>query len=207
MNKVIIAIVVVLSSLALTCTSTKDTQQSKTNVDSSLVKKYMDSTSFWRQMSEYYKSERDNLLEYGVFFDNPPCDTNTIRNQIKTLIGVRPEQYDSLFEVLTRTRNKVQILSDGSIKAEGNVKSAIASKKETERIVSQKSDSIKILIQRIQSDSLSYAKKESEKTKQKQTDVAGGSKTFIWIILAYLLGALTIIILYLKKKKHETVSQ
>ena len=57
----------------------------------------------------------------GITFDNSDCDT-TIVNQVMRK-GYDSAQVKKLFDVLAERKNKIELLADGTLRAEGKIKS------------------------------------------------------------------------------------
>jgi hypothetical protein len=115
------------------CTSTKEVNKTVETVDSSYIKNLERKIAEQEiTISNYEQQVKENQLNSVDF--NMGCDTvfNTIVEEIINS-GCPKERVDSFLTAIKRLQNKVKILADGSIEAEGNIDKATSSKERFEK--------------------------------------------------------------------------
>lgn len=148
--------------MAVSCRSTKDTHKNIETVDITKVRDLIDSFELYK--SEYLKlSAEIRELQYsGVVFDSSRCPPPVI-NVPKDC------NVDSILQLLSMLRDKVKIFSDGTIEAEGKLKSAYYSKDKLNRVITELqriNDSLRVVKQK---ENIKYVEKIVEVDKKKKS--------------------------------------
>ena len=172
--------------LAMTsgCRVHKDVSTGKTSFDSSYIKQLEQDVRVLTVENEHLTSKISELEYTGVVFDND-CDSILKAALLKAGCNV-----DSINAVLALYKSKVKYYADGTIEAEGNIKSLTRSKSKLEETVKN--------LMRV-NDSLSHVSENVEakvvtKTEWKEKVVKRGISGLMWglfillIIIAFLVG-------------------
>jgi len=166
------------------CTTVKEVTKTVSVVDSSAIKTRDSLLSVVNQMIVTHNQELRELRNTGIIFDND-CDTIFLDQ----LIGCN---IDSLIKIIRSQKNKIKILADGSIEAEGKIKSVRSNMEKTEK----QTDQLLFLntkLLRVR-DSLAYelSKKDTAQVK----NVKRGWWSW-WFLFFFILGNISML-LFLK---------
>lgn len=185
------------------CTSTKHINKETESGDSII------NAETARVRQQYEKDiaqlqSRIHELEYlGLTFDRN-CDT-TINQVVNKIIqsGCPQNQIDSFVTAIQRLRNKVKILTDGSVEAEGNIQNLVVTKNKMQETVANLT-STKQMLEKENQSLLAEVKKLKE-TKDKHTETSFLSHW--WLLLIIGLAAGTWIgwkaAVYFKRKQYS----
>jgi hypothetical protein len=173
-----VLIAAIIFALSLGCATNKHIISTTNNKDSSAIIEKMDSIRVLKQENERLTSEIHELQYAGVVFDSSRCPPSIITIDKNCNV-------DSILAILDEYKNKVKVYADGTIEAQGRLKSAYYSKDKLTTFI--------IELQRI-NDSLKLAKqKEIVKviTETKTVDRAVKRKFmtgwYMWLLF-FILG-------------------
>jgi hypothetical protein len=166
------------------CSVHKDISKGKTSVDSSYIYELEQNTRLLQLEVDRLNTKISTMEYTGVVFDND-CDSILKAALLKAGCNV-----DSINAVLAFYKSKVKYYADGTIEAEGNLKSLTHTKSKLEEIIKENRRTI---------DSLAAVKSKVEvktevKTEWKDKVVKRGISGFVWglfillIIAAFIAG-------------------
>ena len=141
----LITLFIILLFAAFGCTTQKHITTETKTVDSSRIKEQEDLIRALTIENVRLTAEIHELQYAGVVFDT---DTTT---QHPIYIMEEGKDLDSLIELLNNYKNKVKIYADGTIEAEGKLKSAYYSKDKQSRFITELqriNDSLKVVKQK-----------------------------------------------------------
>lgn len=175
--------------IAASCTTTKEVVKTVTNT-------VTDSTAV-RQRDSLYERIGLNILKHeeeikalkntGIVFSD--CDTVIIDESCNV---------DSILTVLAKVRNKVKILADGSIEAEGRIRSAYSNSESLRQYNFELEQKVTELSQ--VKDSLAVELEKVTATKTTTKDVDRGFPVF-WSVLFLIIGFLLRHFITIKKAR------
>lgn len=186
MTKFIIwALIVILSIIMLSgCGTEKKLLRQKVKQDSSTITELQQEVRLSKQENSRLESELKQAQYAGVIFDSTPCPpVNPIINvddrcNVDSVRNALQAYYGSLWQ------NKVKVLSDGTIEAQGRLKSATYTLLTQQRLIAAQKNTI---------DSFSTAlAKEKKNVKTVEVVRDKWKKTILplwWLIVAFVAGA------------------
>lgn len=177
----------ILLVLAASCTTTKEVVKTVTNtVTDSTAVKQRDSLRL-RIATERLKHEEEikTIKATGIVFSD--CDTVIIDESCNV---------DSIMTVLKATRNKVRILADGSIEAEGRIRSAYSNSESLRQYNFELEQSVTEL-SRVR-DSLVVELSKVSATTVKAKDVKRGFP-WLWFLVGCAIGVVVRYLFTIKK--------
>lgn len=174
---VYVAMFLILMILIFSCTSTKNVATKHETIDSTAFNEKSDSIRNLRIENQRLTQEIHELQYAGVVFDSSRCPPS--------IINVPKDcNVDSILALLDMFKNKVKIYADGTIEAEGKLKSAYYSKDKLTKVI--------VELQRV-NDSLRLVKAKTETivktdiiTKEKK--VKRSVFTMWWLLLIGFIG-------------------
>lgn len=154
------------------CTTQKQTGSSQTLADSSVLKEQQETIRVLQQDNARLTGELRVQEYFGVMFD-----TVSLEPQI-----IIPDHCnaDSILRLLDATRNRVKVYADGTIEAEGKLKSAFYSKDKLSRVITDLQRINDSLRQEKQREELRYVKKTGFKEKKVKRGLFAG--WWLWLI-------------------------
>jgi len=186
MTKFIIwALIVILSIIMLSgCGTEKKLLRQKVKQDSSTITELQQEVRLSKQENSRLESELKQAQYAGVIFDSTPCPpVNPIINvddrcNVDSVRNALQAYYGSLWQ------NRVKVLSDGSIEAQGRLRSATYTNTLLQKVISERQS-------RIDSFSAALAKeKQNIKTVEVVKDKWKKSAfQWWWLALAFIAGA------------------
>jgi len=172
----IIAIVLVSALILsfLSCKTSKHITTSVATVDSSVLKEKIDSLHLL--ITELYRlqSEIKELQYAGVVFDSSQCPPTQF-------VIDKNCNVDSIMRILDSYRNRVKILADGTIEAEGKLKSAFYTKDKLTRTIAELQRTIDSLHNVKQAEKIDY--KQKIVTVYREVKRSFFSQWWMWLIV------------------------
>lgn len=171
-----------LMILAASCSTNKQVTSSSKTVDSTVLNEKDSMIRVLEQENQRLTSEIHELQYAGVTFDSSLCPPSVINV---------PEDcnVDSILALLSYEKNRVKIYADGTIEAEGKLRSAYYSKDKLSRFI--------VELQRI-NDSLRQVKQKTETryvtntvTVEKKVKRKFFNSPFLWLVIG-LVGGYTV---------------
>lgn len=178
LDKILLSIIYATALiLAFSCTTTKHIATNRTTIDSTVLNEKSDSIRNLQIENQRLSQEIHELQYAGVVFDSARCPPSVINV---------PEDcnVDSLLMLLSIYQNKVKILADGTIEAQGKIKSAYYTKDKLSKVIAE--------LQRV-NDSLKVVKAKTEtvvKTEvvTKEKKVKRSFLNMWWLYLIFFIG-------------------
>ena len=187
MTKFIIwALIVILTIIMLSgCGTEKKLLRQKVKQDSSTITKLQEEVKLTKQENVRLEAELKQIQYAGVNFNCPPCPTIVPVIHVDSTCNI-----DSVKNALTDYygtlyQNKVKILSDGTLEAQGRLSSAMYNNTLYKKIIEEKD---------IRLDSFATAlKAEKQNIKTVEVVMDKWKKTSLplwWLIVAFVAGAI-----------------
>ena len=171
-----ILILLILALLTASCTVKKSLTKSKILTDSTALHEKIDSIRLLKIVNEKLTAEIHEMQFAGVIFDSSRCPPAVINIPANC-------NADSVMKILESYKDKVKIYADGTIEAQGKLKSAYYSKDKLSQVISELKK---------ENDSLALVKqKELVKVvtdKQYITKKVKRSFSLIWLLIGAAAG-------------------
>lgn len=186
MTKFIIwALIVILSIIMLSgCGTEKKLLRQKVKQDSSTITELQQEVRLSKQENSRLESELKQAQYAGVIFDSTPCPpVNPIINvdsrcNVDSVRNALQAYYGSLWQ------NKVKVLSDGTIEAQGRLKSATYTLLTQQRLIAAQKNTIDSFSTALAKEKKNVKTVEVVRDKWKKT-----SLPLWWLIVAFVAGA------------------
>jgi outer membrane murein-binding lipoprotein Lpp len=186
MTKFIIwALIVILTIIMLSgCGTEKKLLRQKVKQDSSTITELQQEVRLSKQENSRLESELKQAQYAGVIFDSTPCPpVNPIINvdsrcNVDSVRNALQAYYGSLWQ------NKVKVLSDGTIEAQGRLKSATYTLLTQQRLIAAQKNTIDSFSTALAKEKKNVKTVEVVRDKWKKT-----SLPLWWLIVAFVAGA------------------
>jgi outer membrane murein-binding lipoprotein Lpp len=186
MTKFIIwALIVILTIIMLSgCGTEKKLLRQKVKQDSSTITELQQEVRLSKQENSRLESELKQAQYSGVIFDSTPCPpVNPIINvddrcNVDSVRNALQAYYGSLWQ------NKVKVLSDGTIEAQGRLKSATYTLLTQQRLIAAQKNTIDSFSTALAKEKKNVKTVEVVRDKWKKT-----SLPLWWLIVAFVAGA------------------
>jgi len=172
----IIAIVLVSALILsfLSCKTSKHITTSVVTVDSSYLKEKIDSVHVLLEEKSRLESTIKELQYAGVVFDSSKCPPSQF-------VIDKNCNVDSILRILDEYKNTVKIYADGTIEAQGKLKSAYYTKNKLTQTISELTNTIDSLRKMKQTKSIAY--KTTIATVDKEVKRSFFSQWWMWLIV------------------------
>lgn len=195
----ILLTLIFLGLFASSCHVTRDIEKAKKETEAKIHEHYKDSLSLLQTYRENYESLMKQFTETGIVFENDPCPP--IDSIYALLDSAGKIQLDNILlrekiYKLSNTINKLEVLADGTIKAEGNIKAY----KKTEEKLQQELSSKEAIIQELQE--RLYDARSEVKTVEVEKIVHVKKTVFPWYFWLTLSGV-AVLVWWARGKIHR----
>lgn len=178
-------LIVILSIIMLSgCGTEKKLLRQKVKQDSSTITELQQEVRLSKQENSRLESELKQAQYAGVIFDSTPCPpVNPIINvddrcNVDSVRNALQAYYGSLWQ------NKVKVLSDGTIEAQGRLKSATYTLLTQQRLIAAQKNTIDSFSTALAKEKKNVKTVEVVRDKWKKT-----SLPLWWLIVAFVAGA------------------
>ena len=178
-------LIVILTIILLSgCGTEKKLLRQKVKQDSSTITELQQEVRLSKQENSRLESELKQAQYAGVIFDSTPCPpVNPIINvddrcNVDSVRNALQAYYGSLWQ------NKVKVLSDGSIEAQGRLKSATYTNTLLQKVISERDSRIDSFATVLAKEKKNVKTVEVVRDKWKKT-----SLPLWWLIVAFVAGA------------------
>lgn len=177
----LIAILTCIILLLTGCKSTRHVVKTTSKVDSSYFNSIIDSNRLLKiENSTLLKQLKESQYSGVVYQDR--CDTALLRRLMISGLYTKDE-IDNYIRQIAECRNEIEILSDGTLKARGQIKSASVSKEKLETVIEKKNNTIDSLTKAV-----AAAKGKVIKETETKTIVKKVSTFNIWFyVICFIL--------------------
>lgn len=164
------------------CKSTRHVVKTSTKVDSTYFNSLIDSNRLLKVENSTLLRQLKESQYSGVVYQDR-CDTALLRRLMISGLYTKDE-IDNYIQQIAECRNEIEILSDGTLRAKGQIKSASVSKEKLETVIEKKNRTIDSLTVAI-----ATAKGQVIKETETKTIVKKVSTFNIWYYVAcFILG-------------------
>jgi len=184
-NFVIWGLIVILTIILLSgCGTEKKLLRQKVKQDSSTITELQQEVNLTKQENTRLESELKQAQYSGVIFDSTPCPpVNPIINvdsrcNVDSVRNALQAYYAGLWQ------NKVKVLSDGTIEAQGRLRSATYTNTLLHKVISERDSRIDSFATALSEEKKNVKTVEVVRDKWKKT-----SLPLWWLIVAFVAGA------------------